>query len=111
MRGKGHLSDACVTPRGTLIIVGSGAKWSAEIYRSEDAGATFKPVKVAKLAPLTTVAALPDGRLVAGGGTLLLASTDDGKKWKQVPTPDGVVFDQLCTHGHAVVVSDATTIR
>jgi len=103
LRGKGQLSSACVTPRGTVIIVGSGSGWSAEIHRSEDGCATFRPVRVAKLAPLERVIALADGRLLAGSGTLLLCSTDDGKKWQTVKTPADRTFDLLCAHGAGAV--------
>jgi hypothetical protein len=110
LRGKGHLSSACVTAKSSLIVVGSGAKWSSEIYRSEDRGRTFAPVKTAKLAPLGAVAALPDGRVVAAGkDDVVIVSVNDGKTWKPLtpkkkPSPSGG-YEAMCTYDVSVLAA------
>ena len=75
------LMTACVTPRGTVIVVGNGGV----IYRSADASKanslhpTFEKIASPTTNLLAGVCATASGRIVAcGAGGTLLVSDDDG---------------------------------
>lgn len=87
LRARSGLHDACVTPRGTLVVVGHGDS-KGSIYRSEDGGQSFAQVKHGLNKALYCIAALPDGRLIAGGREATIAvSYNDGKSFQRVPHP------------------------
>ena len=90
---KGPIYGACVTPHGTVVLVGDatplGPKRAAPVgvaFRSEDGGKTFNAAKAPKVLPLRSIASLPDGRLIAGGeADTLLVSNDDGESFSAIP--------------------------
>lgn len=79
---RAPLKAACMTPSGTLVVVGG---WTRPVaFRSED-GKQFTASKVQNDLRLTSVVALPDGRIVAGGAVdSLMVSHDDGRTFKKL---------------------------
>lgn len=83
---RAPLHDACVTPAGTIIVVGGSKKPIA--FRSEDGGKTFATSTVPGTAVLRSVVALPDGRVIGGGALdTLFSSHDDGKSFRALKYP------------------------
>jgi photosystem II stability/assembly factor-like uncharacterized protein len=80
--GERHLNQ--IVARGKLVLI---AAESGIAFRSEDAGATFKPVALPYKGSLWGGIVLADGALLLWGmrGTVLL-SRDDGKSWTVSPT-------------------------
>ena len=85
LRAKSPLYDGCVTPSGTIVVVGPGNS-KGSVFRSEDGGKQFKAGKLAVERSVYSIDALPDGRLIAGGeGDTILVSYDDGKSFQNLP--------------------------
>lgn len=115
LRAPGHLSGACVTPSRTALVVGSSGDWKGALYRSTDEARTFTEIRLPKCSPLLSVAALPDGRVIASGEeAALLVSHDDGRTFKVLKHKVGALRSAklatgkpfgikcLCTHGDAI---------
>jgi len=112
VNGRGPVTGVSVTPRGTLVIVGYG-NYKGCIFRSEDGGKTFRPGKSTAGTRLHCLAALPDGRLIAGGDNDQLAiSYDDGVSIEPLvhkeKTENGTEFKTACTHDDRVFITGAT---
>lgn len=111
---KGPLDGIAVTPRGTVVVVGDGTPLgpgaksrSAVAFRSDDGGRTFKLAKVPKVPPFTSLACLPDGRLVAGGrADGVFVSNDDGATFTAVShgIKNDRDFNSAVTHRGAVLL-------
>lgn len=110
LAASGPLHDACVTPAGTIIAVGSGVA-----YRAGD-GEAFRKIKVPSKNDVYAIAALPDGRLVAGADEgQLLVSLDDGRsfaplrggKHKSAPKRGAYAFDLACSYRDGVLIGGA----
>lgn len=76
LRARESPQDACITARGTLVVV-----MGTVAYRSEDGGRTFERNEL-KGRNIRTVQALPDGRIVAAGDRgRISVSEDDGCRY------------------------------
>ncbi len=103
VRSPVGLDDACVTPAGTLIVVG-GRNDKGIVLRSTNGGQTFTAGKTP--AALYTVASLADGRVIAGGDEALYGSLDDGKTFARLAysATKGRAFCAAIEHEGAVYV-------
>jgi len=103
---RAPLRAACVTPAGTIVVVGGSKKPIG--FRSEDGGKKFAPITVPGNLVLCSMVALPDGRLIAGGRVdALFFSVDDGRSFKALkyPSKEGREFACATVHGGAAYLS------
>lgn len=96
---RAPLRAACVTPAGTIVVVGGSKKPIG--FRSEDGGKKFSPISVPGNHVLCSIVALPEGRLIAGGRLdTLFYSVDDGRSFKALKHPSTEQREFACATVH-----------
>lgn len=106
---EGHIPFMAATTNGSSVVL-AGIEPFQGFARSADGGRTWSPVSQPEAFPTYSLAATPDGRVVAlGVSSGMLRSDDAGATWTAIKLPGPAFAIALSDDGRTIALVTATT--